>query len=231
MNNVKTEQKKLPTITIIGCACAIVFVPLVLLLSFFIVDAYRGGVFSPKYPIGLRPEHTDKIKWAWQEAEEGWIKEDGRDQLFVGTWQIDLPVTLRGREESRLEIKPEGTFILIDPTKSMYRRDFHAPITGKWQVAYDNHDRALKIIFEPESTDRPQSSSLFIRPQVLISRRKNDTDDKYLRLKPICFWGSDAEGYFCTNTPTWKKVIDGKPVPIIEEQPVRDAANEEVETE
>jgi hypothetical protein len=176
-------------------------------------------MFRREYPVGIRPEHADKSKaaLAWDAVKKGWVTEDGRDQLFVGIWQIEIPYdpwpsVLPGWKKTRLEIRSDQTFILSDPPERMRElHNFRGTITGEWKIGYCVKSRALEIRFEPETllpADRSETLKIWIQPQILMTRRKDGTNDQHLRLRPSPSWGPDREEYSFPVTPMWRKRID-----------------------
>ena len=167
---------------------------------------------------------------------EDWIKEEGKDQLFVGTWQVEIPwsnfyadpqhaekhlfspidTSMPGWEETRLEVRPDYTFILTDPPRGMdYLQDFRGDVTGTWRASYNETDKTLCLYFKAES-DLPVDGTgvpARIRSQNLLTLRYNDTSDKNLRLLPN---SRGNEGYFPITRPSWKKVIEEKQVCVPE---------------
>ena len=185
------------------CGCLLVlvlFICCIVLLLFYIVnfDPLRG-----KYPVMPNVE---------QDPENA----KGNVRLLVGTWQLEsIQTYFLSRsatpvewEKTRLEIRPDHTFILTDPYEGLdYLLNFRGMITGKWEIGYSEHFGTIMIIFKHE-TDLPIDWTGFparIRNQDLWTLRENDTSDEYLRLHPCL---SEDEDGFPQNTPSWKKVIE-----------------------
>ncbi|MDR0328548.1 MAG: hypothetical protein LBI05_09670 [Planctomycetaceae bacterium] len=194
-----------------GCCFWGCLVPFVCFLVLYLlyVDFTPVG-----YPVGLDKHNVNDaldtarhirrnidertIPWqAVQDVISDWIKEEGKDQLFVGAWKIEPPVGVAyyffdffgyfgtsDWEKTRLVIRPDYTFVLIDPPKDLdYLHGFRGTITGTWKV---DLDPSLVIHFTHE-TDIGEGTR--IRSQNLRTLRKNDTHYKYLRLLP--FWDNE----------------------------------------
>ena len=214
----------------ISC-CLSSFVCFVVLLSCFVIlDAFR----SKYYPVGLKgdrnrddaEEIVRRIKsgtgardMAWEEVTdvmENWIKEEGKDQLFVGTWQLEdpsavgffsFPVRMSGWEKTRLEIHADNTFILTDPCENMdWLHGFCGTLSGTWGSTFSDTDQAIMIFFTQElNVSFSGTNATQIRPQILMTLRKKNTSEKFLRLIPSMY---GVEGYFVETSPSWKKVIE-----------------------
>ena len=187
------------------------------------------NVFGIRYPIMLKGDFMNEVYRKARASGEGitftvggdtdvneWIKKDGADQLFVGTWKLEDPVAVAsffsfpdhipGWEKTRLKIRPDYTFTLTDPYENMdWLHGFRGEVTGTWR-AYIGDQLTLSIYFTPETimpsgTTPPLKAT--IRDQGLWTLRTNVTSDKYLRLQP-------GWGYFddFQRTPSWKKVIE-----------------------
>ena len=222
MNIANIEQKnneisqKNRTCCFWGClaCCLSPFVCFLLLVSMCAVSTYQTGGYRTIYPVGLDNHDAEKMKWvgSWRDDVKDWIKKEGKDQLFVGTWQIEIaykhwPYKMSGWEQTRLEIRPDYTFILTKPCKDMdWLRNYHETVTGTWSVGFSTTDETLSIIFMHDK-HLPISGSVYsgIRSQDLRTLREDDTSDNYLRLLPSVI---DCEGgYFFETSPSWKKVI------------------------
>ena len=168
-----------------------------------------------RYPVGLtehdiRNASSMRGSARWHEVVNGWIVEEGKDQLFVGTWQIEIPRVywvgpeMTGWEKTRLEIRPDNTFILTDPHAHMDGlRGVRKTVTGTWRVMFSTH--TLTIFFTLEKTENNLPVLAVIPIQNLWTLRENDTSDQYLRLMPRPCEDPDIYGL---GTPSWKKVLD-----------------------
>jgi len=206
------------------------FMPLacVILLFLCLIDY---NVFRARCPIRLndarnrndaietvrqrRVEDGDKLGIIdWQEATDvlnNWIKEESKDTLFVGTWQLEPAVSVvslffdsTDRKKTRLEIRPDYTFSLTAPYADMENlHNFRGTVIGKWEATYTDYG-TLMIDFTLETDIPPLSESsqiVGIRSHDLWTLRENNTSAKYLRLHPTA---TDIP----ERIPSWKKMID-----------------------
>jgi len=241
MDTVNTEQniqepnpKKKRSCCFWGC-----LIPFVCLIILFLC-VFDFHIIRSAYPVGLDEHEVTYSEYGTGitvslDVINDWIKEEGKDQLFIGTWKVERSASVFGYlfnlgglywKKTRLEIRPDYTFILSAPPEGMdYLHGFRETVTGKWKTRFSELDHTLMIEFTHE-IDLPADKGVtaYIRSLDLWTLRKNDTSDKYLRLQPF-----SPEGYFRENIPSWKKVIEKKQVQIIEEQPERDAANEKTD--
>jgi len=201
-----------------GCCFWGCLVPFVCLLVLYLVFV-DFNFFRSRYPVGLDKHDTKETNRILKEKGgveivSNWIKEERKDQLLVGTWQIEPPIGVAdyffdyfdasGWEKTRLVISHDFTFVLIDPPKDMdYLHGFRKTLTGTWKVTCEP---SLVIHFTHE-TDRDRLidgriPARGIRSQELWTLRENDTNNKYLRLFPF-----HHNEDFPPWNPSWKKVI------------------------
>ena len=234
MNTANTEQKKRTTnikymaYGCFGCVGGFLFIPcLVPFLCLFWLYVSDPDIVGEQYPVMPNveqdPERANSIgKSAWREEERVWIvelaKEEGKDQLLVGTWQLESIKTyvLTGSAppeewgKTRLEIRPDYTFVLTEPYEGLDRlHNFSGMVTGQWDMSYNGNDGTLSVFFICE-TDMPADRTgvpAGIQSLNLWTLRENDMSDKYIRLRPC---STSADDYGPPYTPSWKKVIEEK---------------------
>ena len=143
--------------------------------------------------------------------------EDARE-FFIGKWQIEIPYDgllnsrRKGWQETRLEILPDGTFILTDPPRGLqWLGNFQGTLRGKWSCsewncAYSVKVPAPSIGFWDE--ELAKSGLPTLQPMQLWSIRRNDTEKKHYRLFP---WPGSQDDIILGAIrvcPVWKRVAD-----------------------
>ena len=195
------------------CFCCLTLFVCAILLP-MLGNAYLYGGFRTRYPVELT-EHdaTSMVTGSngWHNAVKKWVVEEGKDQLFVGTWKTERTFSLvyffgldPGWREAQLEIRPDNTFILVDPHES--RKDTNrGRRTGKWEASICTSEKTIMVYCTFDSAPSVGDNRKECDAWVLLTLRKNDISNKYLRLLPR----KEAEdGYFRYTHPTWKKVIE-----------------------
>ena len=220
------EQKEEPVPKKRSCCflgCLVLFVCLIV-LCLCTID-FNNDIFRSRYPIELTedvrkivplPEGGCIIEWKVSvETVKGWIIEEGKDQLFFGTWQLERPIGVvyylfgigSDWEKTRLEIRPDNTFILTDPYEGMESlHNFRETVSGTWEASFSLIENTIKIYFtlETKVPDR-MGDPARLRPLDLWTLYENDTSNQYLRLHPNCdSYAGDVQQY----SPSWKKVIE-----------------------
>lgn len=169
----------------------------------FVVLLYFLGVFHPfalRYYMAFRPS---PVSWnpLWSDSEV--------ESLFTGTWELEIPdmalfdTEPKGWRETRLQILPDGTYILTNPPDRLEWLEGHqGTVEGKWYLV---GKKVNQPSFGFSSVVPGDRDSPVLRAVQLHTLREGTESRSNLRLFPI---PGSADDYVSPPNPVWKPCSD-----------------------